>query len=94
METGQDAKARHELLVYQTSAATTITMIPTAPPRTTVRADPAVTYVALADGGPYGVLPVGSGSVADANGVGVTAGLPLLTCPVDVVCSVDVMAAG
>lgn len=68
--------------------------IPTAPPWARVRAEPAVTYVALAAGGPYGVLPVGSESGAEANGVGVMTGSPLLSYPVDVAYSVDVMAAG
>lgn len=80
---------------YKASTAMMIiATIPKAPPRTIVRAEPAVTYVALAAGGPYGVLAVGSGSGAEAKGVGVMTGSPLLSYPVDVAYSVDVMAAG
>lgn len=74
----------------------TMTTIPTTPPRATVRAEPAVTYVVLAAGGPYGVLvwPVGSESGAEANGVGVMTGSPLLSYAVDMAYSVDVVTAG
>lgn len=68
--------------------------IPITPPPATLRAEPAVTYVALAAGGPCDVLAVGTESGAEANGVGVMAGWPLLSYPVDVAYSVDVMAAG
>lgn len=84
---------------HQASISITKTTSPRIPLLTTVRVDPAVTYVALIDGGPFGMLPEVSGT--DANAVGgmagpcpETLGSLLIPYPVDVAYSVDMVAAG
>lgn len=59
-------------VVHLASKAITSIMTPDTPQETTTRAEPAVTYVALADSGLYGVLSGATG--ADAKGVGVMTG--------------------